>query len=80
MDRRQTLCGTSSGVGVNWRDLGRNPSQGLVNLPGHNTQGHDVEEWKRYGPVPYGLDSETFYLPLGIPRIKLRSRLSMVSL
>ncbi|KAF9258051.1 glycoside hydrolase family 88 protein [Marasmius fiardii PR-910] len=57
MDRRQTLCGGSnvSGVGINWRDLGRSASQGLINLPGHNTQGHDVgflsfpfvEEWKR---------------------------------
>ncbi|KAG7096354.1 hypothetical protein E1B28_003798 [Marasmius oreades] len=44
MDRRRTLCKTlnASGVDVDWLQLGRSASQGLVSLPGHNTQGHDV--------------------------------------
>ncbi|KAF9265801.1 glycoside hydrolase family 88 protein [Marasmius fiardii PR-910] len=45
MHNRQNLCPENSdaaGPGRDWLDLGRKACDGLVGLPGHNTQGHDV--------------------------------------
>ncbi|ESK94259.1 glycoside hydrolase family 88 protein [Moniliophthora roreri MCA 2997] len=43
MHTRQTLCpGDQGGQGIDWIEWGRRASTGLANLPGHNTQGHDV--------------------------------------
>ncbi|KAL0070580.1 hypothetical protein AAF712_002419 [Marasmius tenuissimus] len=45
MNTRQALCKENpdaAGLGRDWLGMGRKASDGLVNLPGHNTQGHDV--------------------------------------
>ncbi|KAL0574575.1 hypothetical protein V5O48_007387 [Marasmius crinis-equi] len=44
MNTRQTLCEEkdAAGLGTDWLSMGRKASDGLVGLPGHNTQGHDV--------------------------------------